>query len=518
MDREIHFVDCMEIPDISPWLHKNELMITTGYSIKNDPEACLRLLRELNQVGAAGIALKTRYIGEITQSMIDTANELGLPMIELPQEIAFIDVITPIMKEIVNNQNRQLELSLQISERFIATGLKSDGFSSMAETLVEIIHRPVAIFNADFTLITAALSGQSNIDASFEEMLCLIKKTPPQFVVEKINDRLERFQCSNGFQVLRQKIFMKNSICGYIIVSAPETFDELYTIALYHAANGVGIEFSKLETKDKNERIFDNNLFIDLLTKNFKYEEEAVSRCKMLRWPNLPFVIGTLDIVKFERHIEKMQEEEILQLKSQITKFIRSFFSAYDIRLAVVSKSDSFTIITPDFATHLEAVYEKLIKVIQNQFLVEVTAGISNPCMAYLDFEQHYNETRDAIKIARGLRHKSSVLNINDVLLERDLLHAISDGYLAGYSRKILNPIIEYDRLKQTNLLELLEVYTNNLGKKNTTSRELFLHRNTLSFKLNKIEELLALDLCDSKNIIKLHAAIKFYKLSKQCQ
>lgn len=61
LDREVEFYDGMEQPDIKPWLRQNVLMITTGYSIRNDKAAVLRLIEWMDEANGAALAIKTRF-------------------------------------------------------------------------------------------------------------------------------------------------------------------------------------------------------------------------------------------------------------------------------------------------------------------------------------------------------------------------------------------------------------------------------------------------------------------------
>lgn len=61
LDRIVEFYDMMEQPDIKPWLRENLLVITTGYAIRNDKKALLNLIRDLREVNASALAIKTRF-------------------------------------------------------------------------------------------------------------------------------------------------------------------------------------------------------------------------------------------------------------------------------------------------------------------------------------------------------------------------------------------------------------------------------------------------------------------------
>lgn len=52
LTRHIHHVNSMEIPNIGPWLTHGELLVTTGYSIKNSSEELVDLIRDLHGANA----------------------------------------------------------------------------------------------------------------------------------------------------------------------------------------------------------------------------------------------------------------------------------------------------------------------------------------------------------------------------------------------------------------------------------------------------------------------------------
>ena len=57
--------------------------------------------------------------------------------------------------------------------------------------------------------------------------------------------------------------------------------------------------------------------------------------------------------------------------------------------------------------------------------------------------------------------------------------------------------------------METLSVLTASLGSKVNTADRLFLHRNTLIYRINKIEELTGMDLTDSNTISRLSFLFK---------
>ena len=76
LDRQIRYVDIMEVPDPDKYFRSGLLLISSWYAIYDDEEAQCRLIKAAADVGAAGFALKVkRYLGHVSQRVIDLANQ-----------------------------------------------------------------------------------------------------------------------------------------------------------------------------------------------------------------------------------------------------------------------------------------------------------------------------------------------------------------------------------------------------------------------------------------------------------
>lgn len=72
-----------------------------------------------------------------------------------------------------------------------------------------------------------------------------------------------------------------------------------------------------------------------------------------------------------------------------------------------------------------------------------------------------------------------------------------------------LGPLVEYDRAHDTQLLETLEALIQNHNSRKLAAESLFLHRNTMVHRINKIEEVLHCSLDDTEIMEQLEFAIK---------
>src|SRR5437870_5762949 len=119
LDRLVRFVNVMEVPDIVNWVRADELLLTTAYPLRDDPAGLLALVPKLAEKNLAGVALKpARYIEAIPDRMLEAADSLNFPLIELPPDASFNDIISSILTVILNIQAIRLQRAAAIHERF----------------------------------------------------------------------------------------------------------------------------------------------------------------------------------------------------------------------------------------------------------------------------------------------------------------------------------------------------------------------------------------------------------------
>lgn len=89
------------------------------------------------------------------------------------------------------------------------------------------------------------------------------------------------------------------------------------------------------------------------------------------------------------------------------------------------------------------------------------------------------------------------------------LLIGIDDREIVeDYYSRVLKPLIDYDEQNQSELVDVLKCYLDHDGSVNRTAEELFVHRNTINYKLNKIKDILNIDLASLETRMELMLAL----------
>jgi len=118
LSREVKSVTVAEFTEApSELLRGNELVISALYTIKDDVDKQLAFIEMLNQAKVAGLVLFYLgiYLKELSAEIIKRADELGFPLIVMPKnriDIAYVDVIVPVMDAIFQEKVQTLQLSI----------------------------------------------------------------------------------------------------------------------------------------------------------------------------------------------------------------------------------------------------------------------------------------------------------------------------------------------------------------------------------------------------------------------
>lgn len=346
----ILYTDSMEVPNIQPWLRNNLFMITTGYSIGPSPDGLKQLIRDLHNAGCAGLAIKTKFTGEISADVIETANQLKLPVIHVPDDTPASSLFIPLMNLIYSEQNMRLQSSY---------------------------------------------------------------------------------------------------------------------------------------------------FLIDIMNGTVSSEEEAGLRVQPLKWPGLP-----LRLVLF--HIQS-DHHSYGHNEGIIKESLQFYFNDLD-KYVLLPNNDNIIMILSDTykSAFLRKMCQNVCAYIHSQFHLPVFAGISDPVANYTGLHQAFLDALDAVKIGLIEQPETTSFFISDFRLEQVLLDLKGNQKIKKCMDETFSVLKSYDSLHGSNLLETLKVLTQVLGSKAQAADRLFLHRNTLIYRIKKIEELTGFDLNDNDTISRL--------------
>ena len=147
--RIVKSVNVMDAPDIADWTKSGEMLFTTAFAMKDSPQETVNLLRKLNDRGAAGLGIKLgRFWTELPQIVIDEADRLHFPIIEMPFQFTFSDQMNALFNAEYRRNTELLQTVLEKQKKLMQFGLKQDNMLSMFQLVSEILGYPMAVVGA----------------------------------------------------------------------------------------------------------------------------------------------------------------------------------------------------------------------------------------------------------------------------------------------------------------------------------------------------------------------------------
>ena len=144
---------------------------------------------------------------------------------------------------------------------------------------------------------------------------------------------------------------------------------------------------------------------------------------------------------------------------------------------------------------------------------VRLSIGIGNQCQNIGDYRRGFAEANEALQMGQSLNRDGGVTHFNDLGVYRYLYKIARMDDLRDMYQDQVARIANYDRRKGTDLLDTLETYLECAGNLTKTSNRLFVHRNTLIQRLERLQSLCDIDLQERSNWLTLQVAIKVFKL-----
>ncbi|HET9655783.1 MAG TPA: PucR family transcriptional regulator ligand-binding domain-containing protein [Kineosporiaceae bacterium] len=175
LGRSVERLNVMEVPDILPWVKPRELLITTGYPLRDDPAALAGLVADLDERGVSALGVKLgRYLHELPGAMLAEADRRGFPVIRLPDGAAFDDILEQVLTDLLNRQAAALARSEEVHRALVQIVLDGGGLPEVATELVQLLGAAVLITTPDGRVLAdggevdalAAVYGSVCCDAS----------------------------------------------------------------------------------------------------------------------------------------------------------------------------------------------------------------------------------------------------------------------------------------------------------------------------------------------------------------
>lgn len=141
-----------------------------------------------------------------------------------------------------------------------------------------------------------------------------------------------------------------------------------------------------------------------------------------------------------------------------------------------------------------------------------VSIGISRFCRGVQDYPDAFEQARHALFIGLAIRGPGTAVTFDELGAQWHLFDAARQQVRDVYQER-LERLLAYDREKGTYLFRTAEVYLECLGNSKLAAERLFVHRNTLRLRFQKIRHVAGIDITDTDHWFDLMMASRIIRL-----
>lgn len=523
LERKIKFVNIMEVPEVVRWMKGGELLLTSGFAIKKEPEARQKLIRSLAQKGVAAFAIKLGpHLKEIPRELIEAANEVNMPLLALPEDLPYMDIMLPITEELLNMQVAQLKRYETIHNRLLSVLLAGGDYGDLCASLQKIVNNPTLIVDRNGSCLAGCMGEEGEEAGALREQVLKELINSCQSLVQLQPNRSHHLQLNLAAKVQPiglVPIKVNDKVDGVLVViehHCPLEEEALRTME--YAGPIVALVFAKEKAVFEAQRQLKGDFLEELVNNTFNDEELMEKRAQFLNFSiKDPLTVFVIQLSGQDNYYVSKGEEERQALKEFLWQKIHEAF-VHEDSVMLQAKSSSLIGLTgiksEGELRQLQDILTRIVEQVKKtQFKDCITAGIGRPYAGVRNVSKSYQEALTAVKVGSLIDRGPNVCFFEDLGPFRFLYELRDSQDMQSFHREVIGTIRLYDNQHNTNLLETLECYFANDGNLKNTAAALHLHKNSVIYRLKKIEEITGFDLRNPNDRFNLELGIKLDRI-----
>lgn len=505
LERIVTSVSVLEYPDTSVLdeglFIGNEMMITALVSIKDDPSTQCEVLARLNEVGVVVVVLY--YVGifikQLDPSVMETAEALNMPLICMPTsryDFRYGEVISDVMEAIFRDQMQETSFVSAMLERLSQLPERQRTITTVLRMLSDRLRCSLLLTDNRMQQKGEAawpMSSSWDYGRLLEEFRQLPSPAGRDGVTTmELNGRTVYVH----YRTVYSESFPDLSL--FLI-------DESMELTEYHVQQSVELIqlFISIWQYDFVER------GADALVKAILGDEPALVNQLATQLHIQVSAINCMWVLK-ESGIKS--EKELRQINARRAA-VGKLFLQEQRRLALVDTYEDTVVMFTSMLPHAE-----LSEGVERQFLEslqepgkKLVLGVFPNLQSTRDVRESYILFQECFQVAHTIYPSREILDLHELRFVQKCRRMVEQGE-SGALLDLLHPLHSEDATDD--LLDTLAVFLLDANSNMQRTGDLmFLHKNTVKYRINKIKQRLGLDVTEMPEAYSLYQAVALHRL-----
>ncbi|NLZ93519.1 MAG: hypothetical protein GX922_05840 [Firmicutes bacterium] len=353
--------------------------------------------------------------------------------------------------------------------------LSQDNAQNIVEAMSGIINQDINMMDSDGVII--ASTDHQRI-GHFHEGAKRAIKLKKEIIISKDNE----FQGSK--KGINLPVFLWDEIVGVIGITGDQEHVVKYGQIIKNMTE-ILLKEIYLESQSRLEKEARKHFVEELIFRKFEKVELMETRASFL---SINLALPRRVLVFEITEADEIEFDKWQNLWEKVFSLIMNEFS-FNSNNVVVSNGSKAIVLYVDeernksTAELLKKIIVKLQSAIKEKHRLQISAGVGRKCIHPQELHLSYLDAEKCLRFAK-MKEDKQILFYDDLNLEL-LIEVLPVQVMNGFCNKVLvnNTLSKKD-------LETLKVFFKNNSSINAAADELYIHKNTLQYRLNKIHKL----------------------------
>ncbi|WP_291292904.1 PucR family transcriptional regulator [Enterococcus sp.] len=506
-------IEITETPDIAHYIPERTFILTTAMIYKDHQQALFTLIDSLVAKNAAGLGIKIgRFIDTIDPEVIDYAEKRNFPIVEVPATMPLGRLMHQLLNLLWDTKTEQLSYALDIQKRFSASLMKDVSIARFIADFGQMVNTPIILLNP-FKKVIAHSKHFTRMSKPAEYYIHQLIHTKGVFTGEKsgaipIKDLHEKTSQISYYAIETSTYFPH-----YLVILNPEAIPyPVSDFAMEQAA--LVLSFMLYKNQKVQESLED--LKSDFWTRMIEYQQSTKQQPKdwldlgktfgIVKARHYRVIYGACDPTKDTEAKVKYHEEESDLAYQWFSEQLR--LRIKDVCLFRLKESTDFAILVQHKCEDLENILIKTANDLAASLPFKMAFGVGTIYESIDDLASSYIESKTAYE-ERKSGHLPPLVSFYHQKGMRSLFEKMSPEDIHYFCRTILKDLAFPEEDAMIELRKTLRYYLDYQCEITRTAKTLFVHRNTIKYRIEQCQKLLGKNIHDPAISLDLRLALE---------
>lgn len=485
------------------------VLIPTNLQHQLTVQTAPEYLRPLAELPAAALVFFDPVAGEL----LPVLDDLSLTALVVSSRATLRETHESVALLLLDRQTATSERALQLYRQLSTMSREGQGLEAMTEVMCKLTGKIVAV--QDKRLEIQAISWPNSAINRDEVVAALQQRDglPPVLRNRKAaaKSRQSVWQMVLPIENLGRlisPIISGDRARGYLSVVGPAGELDLFdSLTVEHGAAACALEMAKAKAVSEAKKALRGDFLEGLLAGTMPAREIERLEGRLdhnTREPHAVMVVGWLTP---DLSLRKLETSVHWVLSSHSRPALVHIYANQHLVIFQALKN----------IEDMESAHQlgrRIFEQIEAEFPgAQLTGGVSGPAHTLAGWPPAYEQALQAMQLGQRLKLTNQFVEFRSLGIYRLLYGLEGQPEVRRFTEDIMRPLAEYDQQNRGSLVKTVEAYFSHHGNISQTAESLFVHRNTLLYRMDRIQELTQLQLDQANMRLALHLALKLWQL-----